>query len=133
MKTSLSLLAAAALLSCAPLSASAQKSNNKTIPNTGVLPAACPSLDDMTAMLKMASRENIVLKLREHAKLTSDQFCEQSTKTVEGGLAKLLTAVALQDQTQICKIYPLPEVESALVTTLMVAHPYRSKPCDAFK
>ena len=122
----------AALISLAlPLATAQQKSSS--IPNTGVLPATCPSLTDIEAMLKMAARENIVLKLREHAKATSDRSCAASTKHVETGLSSLLLSTISQDQAKFCAAYATPEVEAAIVTTFRVTFLFGSKPCEAFK
>ncbi|MEM1037753.1 MAG: hypothetical protein AAGI14_13435 [Pseudomonadota bacterium] len=100
---------------------------------SGPLPSACPTISDMNGMLNMASRANVVLKLREDSKKTSDAACEQATKAVEGGLVELLTAVVSQDVQRVCEAYKQPDAQKAIIITFLVAYPYNSQPCQATK
>lgn len=96
------------------------------------MPTACPAMDDVVGMLKMADRESVILSLREHAKTTGDTTCEAKIKTVEGGLSTMLLAVTSQQQAKVCSAYAQSDVKSALSTVFLVSFLYKSKPCDAF-
>ncbi len=106
---------------------------NPLIPNTGGMPAACPSMDDMTRTLKLADDSEVIVRLREDAKVTQDQKGEGYVKIIEDGLQKSLLAVVSQQTSNICRAYALPEVKSALAATFLVSFPYNSAPCTAFK
>lgn len=122
--TSLALFAGAQL-------ANAQQ--NPLIPNTGGMPAACPSLDDMTRTLKLADEHEVIVRLREDAKVTNDQKCEGYIKIIEDGLQKSLLAVVSQQSSNVCRAHTQPEVKSALAATILVSFPYKSAPCSAFR
>ena len=104
-----------ALLAVAQLAVAQQ---NPLIPNTGGMPAACPSLDDMTRTLKLADEYEVIVRLREDAKVTNDQKCEGYIKIIEDGLQKSLLAVVSQQSSNVCRAYAQPEVKSALAATL---------------
>ena len=106
---------------------------NPLIPNTGGMPAAGPSMDDMTRTLKLADDSEVIVRHREDAKVTQDQKCEGYVKIIEDGLQKSLLAVVSQQTSNICRAYALPEVKSALAATFLVSFPYNSAPCTAFK
>jgi len=129
LKTTLT-VAAIALLANVPV-AIAQK--NPLIPNTGGMPTACPSIDDMSGTLQMADDYKVIPRLREDAKVTKDQKCEGYIKIIEGGLQQALLAVVSQQPSKVCRAYAQPEVSSALAATFLVSFPYRSAPCTAFK
>jgi|GEM_PF-4036641 len=103
------------------------------IPNTGGMPAACPSLEDMTATLKLADEREVIIGLREDAKRTNNRQCEGYIKIIETGLQQSLLAVVSQQQSNVCSAYAQPEVKSALAATILVSFPYHSAPCSAFK
>ncbi|MEO1660459.1 MAG: hypothetical protein AAFR51_05690 [Pseudomonadota bacterium] len=119
-----------ALLAGAPMALAQQ---NPLIPNTGGMPAACPSMDDMTRTLKLADEFDVIVRLREDAKVTRDQKCEGYIKIIEDGLQKSLLAVVSQQTSNVCRAYAQPEVKSALAATFLVSFPYNSAPCTAFK
>ncbi|MEM1088109.1 MAG: hypothetical protein AAGH90_10290 [Pseudomonadota bacterium] len=122
-----------ASIACLYMPASFAQPKTPQQASSGPLPSACPTLSDMTAMLNMASSNDVVLKLRKDAKTNKDDLCARATKSVEGGLGALLTAVVSQDVQKVCEAYRQPEVQQAVLVTFLVAYPYSSQPCEATK
>lgn len=115
------------------LAPSAFAKQSPPIPNTGGMPAACPSMDDVVDTLKFADANKVILRLREDAKVTRNRQCEGYTKIIEGGLSSALLAVTSQQQSRVCQAYDQPDVKSAFAATLLVGMMYKSAPCSAFK
>lgn len=130
MKSSILAAATIAALAVTPIAAA---QSMPLIPNTGGMPTACPTLDDMTGTLKLADQRNVIIGLREDAKRTNDRQCEGYIKIIEDGLQKSLLAVVSQQQSNVCSAYAQPEVKSALAATILVGFPFQSAPCSAFK
>lgn len=103
------------------------------IPNTGGMPAACPAMDDVVDVLKLAEQGEVILRLRKDADATQDRQCKQYIKIIEGGLSAALIALTSQNQTKLCQTYNQPEVKSALAATFLVGVMYKASPCSAFK
>ena len=103
------------------------------IPNTGGMPATCPAMDDVVDALKLADKNDVILRLRKDAEATKDRQCKQYINIIEGGLSASLIAVTSQNQTKLCQAYNQPEVKSALAATFLVGVMFKSAPCSAFK
>jgi len=115
------------------LSPAAIAKQSPPIPNTGGMPAACPSLDDVVNTLKFADANKVIVRLREDAKATQNRQCLSYINVIEGGLATSLLAVTSQQQSKVCQAYNQPEVKSALAATFLVGMMYKTAPCSAFK
>lgn len=129
MKTSILAAATCAILAVTPIASAKQR---PLIPNTGGLPAACPTMDDMTATLKLADQKQVIVRLREDARRTNNRQCEGYIKIIEDGLQQALLAVVSQQPSKVCSAYSKPEVKSALGATILVGFPFNSAPCNAF-
>ncbi|MEM1088300.1 MAG: hypothetical protein AAGH90_11265 [Pseudomonadota bacterium] len=129
----LKIAALSAALSALAVSPAALAQGAPPIPNTGGMPAACPAMDDVVDALKLADRNEVILRLRKDAEATQDRQCKQYINIIEGGLSAALIAVTSQNQTKLCQAYNQPEVKSALAATFLVGVMYKSAPCSAFK
>ena len=130
MKSSLLAAATCAVLAATPIASAKQ---TPLIPNTGGMPAACPSIDDMTDTLKLADKKEVIIRLREDARRTNNRQCEGYIKIIEDGLQQALLAVVSQQPSNVCSAYSKPEVKSALAATVLVGFLYNSAPCTAFR
>ena len=90
-------------------------------------------MDDVVDALKLADKNDVILRLRKDAEATKDRQCKQYINIIEGGLSASLIAVTSQNQTKLCQAYNQPEVKSALAATFLVGVMFKSAPCSAFK